>query len=272
MFVCQQLIYIQMQKTGCSHIASMLARIFNGEQIGKHNAASDDLLRTNPYVISSIRNPWDWYLSLWTFGVQDNGKLMHNLTRRNFPAAFQSILQNPLKNHSALLQEMRKDIDVWRAVYDRSDNVASFRTWLKLMHDPSNSYALGEGYGQSAVAGLCGFMTYRYLYLCCRHADKLGDVSLFTNYAALEHFDAKNCYIDFFIRQESLEAQLCEAIEKVHTLSAEQKTMIYSAAKTNTSKKSLSISDYYDVESIELIRRREFLLIEKFGYQPPTIA
>ena len=76
----------------------------------------------------------------------------------------------------------------------------------------------------------------------------------------------------FFVRQESLEDDFCEAIEKVRSLSDEDRALIYEAKKTNTSKRKLLISDYYDDETIDLILTRDALLIEKFGYNPPQLT
>jgi hypothetical protein len=272
MFQCDQLIYIQMQKTGCTHIATLLSNLFDGRQIGKHNPATEDQIKSDKYFISSIRNPWDWYLSLWTFGVQGDGALMHRLTKRHFSHCIKSAFKHPKKACADLFYEFSKDVNLWRGVYDKSDNVESFRKWLKLMHDPRNSHFVREGYGQTAIAHLCGFMTYRYLGLCCRNVMELNNPRLISNYADLVRFENDNCYIDFFIRQESLEDDLCKAIEKLCPVTHEEKELIYNAKKTNASKRSLSISDYYDKESIELIASRDRLLIEKFDYLPPKIS
>ena len=273
MFQCDQLIYIQMQKTGCTHIASLLSSLFNGEQIGKHNAATADQITSNRYFISSIRNPWDWYLSLWTFGVQGNGALMHRLTEnRRLFRSLKSVIRNPIRMYPCLLHELSRDANLWRDVYDRSDNVESFRKWLNLMHSPKNSIFLGEKYGDTAVTNFCGFMTYRYLYLCCQNVRELYKFGSISNYTDLVEFEKSNCYIDFFIRQESLESDLCEAVEKVRPLKQKEKEFIYGAKKANTSKRSLLISDYYDNKSIEIIRSRDRLLIDKFNYSPPQIA
>jgi hypothetical protein len=272
MFQCDQLIYIQMQKTGCTHIATLLSNLFDGRQIGKHNAATEDQITSNRYFISSTRNPWEWYLSLWTFGVQGNGALMHRLTKRHFSRCIKSAIKHPKKACAGLLDELSKSVSLWRSVYTRSDDVESFRKWLKLMHNPRNSHFLGEGYGQTVITHLCGFMTYRYLGLCCRNIMELNNSRGISNYADLARFENENCYIDFFIRQESLEDDLCKAVEKLRPLTHEEKELIYSAKKTNTSKRSLSISDYYDEESIELISSRDRLLIEKFDYFAPQIA
>lgn len=261
-----------MQKTGCTHIASLLSNLFNGEQTGKHNAATQAQIMSNKYFISSIRNPWDWYLSLWTYGVQGDGGLMKRLTKSNRLQSLKSTIRNPKKNYSNLFHELLKNVTAWRNVYDESDNVKSFRKWLKLIHDPSNSYFMGEGYGDTAITGFCGFMTYRYLYLCCQNVSELRNSGLISNHSDLVQYEKNNCYIDFFIRQESLEDDLYEAAERVRPLLQVEKDLIYGVKKINASKRSLLISDYYDNESIKLIYNRDKLLIDKFDYSPPQIT
>src|SRR5271154_7244887 len=191
MFQCDQLIYIQMPKTGCTHIAALLSELFDGRQIGKHNAATEDQIASNEYFVSSIRNPWDWYLSLWTFGVQGNGAFMHRLTKRHFSHCIKSAIKHLKRASVSLFHELEKDVKSWRNVYDRSHNVESFRKWLKLMHNSSNSHFLGEGYGDTVIADFCGFMTYRYLYLCCRNLVELNDLKIIASYADLVQFENK---------------------------------------------------------------------------------
>lgn len=95
MFLCDELIYIQMQQTGCTHIASILGRLVNGELIGKHNPASPDQIRHTRFFLSSIRNPWDWYLSLWTYGVSRKGALWERLVNRDVIGGSFSALGRP---------------------------------------------------------------------------------------------------------------------------------------------------------------------------------
>jgi hypothetical protein len=257
MFKCDQLIYIEMQKTGSTSIKSLLSNLFHGEQIGMHNAATQDQITSNKYIISSIRNPWDWYLSLWSFGVLGDGDLMKRLTKRN---------------DSRLSHELSENVTLWRDLYDRGDNVDSFRKWLKLIHNPGNSHFMGEGYANTAIVSFCGFMTYRYLYLCCQNISELINPGLISSYTDLVQFEKNNCYISFFIRQESLKDNLCKAVEKVRPITREEKELIYGAEKALVSKRRFLISDYYDKESIELVRSRDRLLVTKFDYSPPQIA
>lgn len=272
MFEHDKFIYIHMQKTAGTHITALLEKFFEGEQFGKHKAPKAEKLNSGKSFIASIRNPWDWYLSLWTFGVQGNGTLMRRLTKRNLYRYFRRAIKNPKKNYCKLANELSKDVNLWRGVYDSSDNVNSFRKWLKLIHDPANRYCMDEGYGDTAITDICGLMTYRYLRLCCLNPIQLEDQDAFLSYDDIVEFEKRNCYIDFFIRQESVEDDFCKALEKIRPLTQEEKGLVYSAKKTNTSKRSLMITDYYDRESIDLIQRRDSLLIEKFGYFPPEIS
>lgn len=272
MFKTDQLIYIEMQKTGCSHIGKLLSRLFDGQKIGKHNAAAKDDIASDRLIFSSIRNPWDWYLSLWTFGVQGGGAVRNRLTRRRLFRPPKSVLRSPKDIFASPFLELSKDVRLWRDVYDSSENILSFRKWLQLMHKPGNSRLLGEGYGNTVIADFCGFMTYRYLYLCCQNITELKNSDSIRNYDDLFQFENRNCYIEFFVRQESLERDLCEVLEKIRPLTKEERDLIQNARKSNTSRRSFSISEYYDKESIEIVRHRERLLIEKFDYSPPPAA
>ncbi len=272
MFTTDRFIYIQMQKTGCTHIAKLLSKIFDGKQVGTHNTASKEQIDSDLYFISSIRNPWDWYLSLWTYGVQGRGGVMSRLTKKNRREALKVAAESSsLKdNKQELLNKVLKKVAIWDQLYEDNGCVESFRKWLSLIQDPANANLLGEGYGDSQVASHCGFMSYRYLKTCCSEVGNIKESNTISNYIDLVKFERKNCYIDFFIRQESLESDLCQVLEKIRTLKQEEKSLIWGAKKTNTSVRPLSISEYYDQESKDLVLNRERLLVEKFDYQFPS--
>ena len=273
MIIVDKLVYIEQRKTGSRHIVFLLSKMFNYERIltkkgGMHNAASNDQIASNTYYfVSSMRNPWDWYLSLWTFGVEDRGALKARLTKHSYHRLHELFLSG---NFLGSFYEVTKDVSLWRDVYADSRNVQSFRKWLKLIHDPKYAYVLSEGYGRSGLSGFCGFMSHKYLSTCCAEPEKLKTPGLLSNYTDLVCFEKKNCYIDFFIRQESLEDDFCEVVEKIiRPLTQEEKDEISQSKKKNTSKRPFAISDYYDEETIDLVFSRDRLLIEKFGYPPP---
>lgn len=271
MFVTDKFVYIQMQKTGCSHIALLLSSLFEGEQIGKHDPATPEQISRKLRFISSIRNPWDWYLSLWTYGVQGQGGLHDRLTHKHYRKGLRSFHRAPLDKLIFLMDEVRKDTQPWAEVYQDGQDVALFRRWLQMVHTPDNAVWLGEGYDSSGLSGVCGFMTYRYLYLCCQTRQNVALTRNIKNIAALEEYDRTHCYIDSFIHQETLEDHLCTILQDLGSLEESERDLIYSMQKTNTSRRPLKITDYYDQASIELVRERDALLIHKFSYQAPDI-
>lgn len=265
MFVSDRFIYVQMQKTGCTHIASLLERICPGETVGKHNRATAEQQASGRCFISSTRNPWDWYLSLWTYGAQGRGGIASKLTRRHWRGPLRQALRNPAHGIPALINEYRKDIAGWQRSYQRSDDVDSFRHWLRMVHDPKNFHDLVPGASISGLAPKVGLMTYRYIGLCWKAPELLNTT---TELSSLKELDASNCYIDSFIRQESLEDDLWRTLDSLNLVSEADHPTVYGAQKENTSHRPRSIQDYYDAQSIELVRRRDALLIEKFGYRP----
>lgn len=282
MFKCDELTYIQLQKTAGNHIVGLLTQLFGGEVSGKHNPATPEQLRAAPYFIGSIRNPWDWYVSLWTFGVGGRGILRRRLTERSGWSTVKATLKNPAANYRqgllALTKDLTKDVNRWRRVYTRSDDVGSFRRWLAMIHgDGGGDVTAGEEDYDDPHLGL---MTRRYLSLYCRRdvptpARVAARVPLAhtawdeRHFARLREFEAAACYIDYFVRQESLAETLCAALENIRPLTAAEKSQIAAAAKTNTSHRPLTLAAYYDPASVDLIRTRDRLIVEKFAYQPP---
>ena len=251
MFVTDSFVYIQMQKTGCTHIASLLNEIFEGQQIGKHNALAPSELLPNRIVISSIRNPWDWYLSLWLYGVAGKGGFMHRLTNLKLMGS--------------------KQREVWRNLYS-SDDINLYRQWLKLIHSSDIGVELDDEYGNTfALSDSLGFMRYRYLRLCWKHGVAKWRPSL-DNFDDLHAYDSNLCFIDFFIRQESLETDLINICTEIRLLTSFEEEIIKNAGRTNASTRDYKIEEYYDQESIDLIMHRDQLIVKKFNYRPPIIC
>lgn len=258
MFECDQFIYVRMQKTASRFILELLKQLFTGQTIGTHCCATTQQIERTPYFISSIRNPWDWYLSLWLFGVSGRGGLRQKLTKLQWRSSF----KNP---YTSL-----KDRAEWRRLYRSSNDIHAFRKWLALLCDPQNAHNLGEGY--SPISHWVGFMTYRYLLLCCRfNAITKATLNDLNDFTALKKLEKQTCYIDYFIRQENLEQTFFQALEPVRSLSAEEVNLVKNAPRMNVSTRLFSLDDYYDQPSLDLIFNRDRLLVEKFNYLPPTL-
>lgn len=269
MFKSDKFIYVHMKKTAGTHITKLLSQLFEGEMVGtiKHNVATSEHLKSTPYFIGSIRNPWDWYLSLWTFGVAGRGELHYRLTKLELSFMWHTVLKNRYAGLRYLFDKVISEVKkTWHDVYRRSDDIASFRRWLKLIHDPATSRLLADGYG--GPGRHIGLMTYYYLVTYCRYGRPKKPLDL-GDFEQLRRFDEDACYIDSFIRQEALEESLCAACEPIRTLSPAEKSLVFKAEKTNTSFRSCRIRDYYDQASIDIIQNRDRLIVEKFNYSPP---
>ncbi len=258
MFVSDRLIYLQLQKTGSTHIAKLLEQCVGGRQLKKHSRLPADPSGTGKTIIGSVRNPWDWYVSVWAFGCTGQGQVYRRVTRRSWGGHWRRCSR-----------EWRKPVTTWRNVYGNADDPALFRQWLRLILDETRAYDLGEPYGSSGLCSFAGFYTYRYLWLYSRDLGPLLDSASVCTAEQLRQYDAENNLLDAVIRNESLEDDLIHALSVAGcTLSVEQENRIRSSGRTNTSKHK-NVGSYYDRETADLVARKEMFMIQKYRYAAP---
>ncbi len=253
---------MELHKTGCTHIGEILTELFHGKQIGKHNQANPNLFTREKIFLGSVRNPWEWYISLWTYGCYNKGGLFHRVTKnsRGWRKHFATFL-NPI--HS-------KDSKKWKKTYSNVNDANAFRLWLRMIHDLNHTKYIGEGYSDWSASQFCGLMTFRYLRLFCGKLGELEKLNQLSTFEQVKDYENKNCFIDCFIRNESLETDLFLSLEKHGVLiSSETKSKIMSKPKTNTSFRKYSSEYYYDAESKNIVSERERLIIDKFRYLFP---
>lgn len=271
MFVSERIAFIELQKTGCTHIGRLLSKLLEGEFERKHNTATPDLFTPDRKFLGSVRNPWDWYVSLWGYGCDKKGAVQGMVTKpRN---RFRKLGWNGSAMRAArtLLLGDRRQPEKWREAYADVNDPECFRKWLRMVHDPKHWNDYGEGYGVAPVSRVAGFLTYRYAVLFCKDAHSAAFRGART-FADLQSFTEANDYIDHFIRNERLEDDLVKALENCGiTLSDDQRNIVYGSAKTNTSSRKVNPGFYHDRNSIALIADREKLIIDNFGYTPPSL-
>lgn len=247
MFISDKFVFLELHKTGCTHIRKTLNYLLDGELIGSHNQASRDLFTEERIFLGSIRDPWEWYISLWAYGCDNKGGVFHNLL------------------HS-------KNRQRWRETYINTSNAEAFRTWLHMMHDPENFADIGEGYSECSVSRISGLMTYRYLYLFCTKVGEQQNLNQQPTFENIKNYDNENCFIDRFIRTENLEANLFRCIEEFGVnIPNNMKSEVLSIPKSNTSSRKFGPEYYYDIRSENLVAERERLIIDKFGYIAPSL-
>lgn len=292
MFISDTLVFVELPKTGCTHIRKLLCDVFDGQLIGKHNYPTADMFLRDSTFVGSIRNPWELYISIWSYGCDKKGGLYERVTRphcitlsncRTPKKLYNKIAgphsrrkldirKKPLCFLTALQNEITRKPCKWKDLYTYTDDKKGFRTWLKAIHSTKRRYDFGEGYGFSAINSFAGLLTYRYTSLFCRNNHLLFSKKHIHDYKSLQAFEKSNLYITHFIRNENLEGDFIKILTACGIeLSENQKQRILTSEKTNTSSRSLGVEYYYDQETAELIRQREKLIIDHFGYLPPSV-
>lgn len=286
MLISDKLIYLELPKTACSHIRDLLQLLIGGEIIGKHNRPPNYLLQKNDkFIVGSIRNPWDWYVSLWAFGCDGKGSLYSRLTSKKLNKkgliSFKEL--NTINAFSLpifvriILENYRKNINLYKEIYSDSKNPQKFRQWLKLILELTSDtkFYLGDGYPFSSISTFAGFYTYYYIRL---FAENFADVytKRFENTEELRKFDQDNNILHDVIRVEALESDLVKIINKIgYNVDWSDLELISTFkpnwhsnknSKTNSSSRNKKYQYYYDSESIELVSRREKFMIQKYGY------
>ena len=279
MYVSKNIVYTELHKTGGTHIDKWLERILVGKQIGKHNRIPKKF--QNRFVIGSIRNPWDWYVSLWAYGCAHKGSVA-KLTTKQFDFGYLSkqLHSEMGGRRTSLLRSGRqlwhwifKPVEKWKRVYNDFTEAEAFRKWLLLMFDSNRRFDFGEGYGFSPVSEKNGLLTYRFLKLYSSLSSELYwnmDLSVPKNLKGIWN---KYTIVDYMVRMESLEFDLIEAFERAGLqIDPSMKEEFASAqqSKTNTSNR-LPASYYYDEETIKLVAAHESLIVDLFDYKPPEI-
>jgi hypothetical protein len=270
MFISDKIVFVELHKTGGTHIGKLLAHLVEGKQVEKHNRPTPDLFTPGRSFLGSIRNPWDWYVSLWGYGCDGRGALFLRVTQPRGvlkPGAW----RHPRSTLRFLYHDLQRHPETWRRSYTHADDAPAFRRWLRLVYDERHRDELGEGYGESALSGYAGLLTHRYMSLFCRDDRALLDGSGPRSVEALKAYEFAYGYIRHFIRNECLEDDLVRALEACGVpLTDAQRRYVYAQGRTNTSSRKRSASYYYDEATTRLVAERERFIIEKFGYAPPA--
>lgn len=280
MFVSERLIYLQLQKTGCTHITKLLRTCVGGEERGKHSRLHWET--GGRFVLGSIRNPWSWYLSLWAYGCAGGGGFRKRTSIRSWRLSYhlsrlpKQLGVTPLpvaETLTSMARNVTKPTDRWRRVYADSDDPGCFREWLAMVFDSRRRFDFGEGFGYSPVSSYAGLLTYRYVRLFWRSLGPLFGPDAPKDLVALRQLDEEQNVLDHAVRTEHLEADLLTALAAAgEDLDGQQRAIVERgrASKTNASSHR-DLAYYYDAECLARIAERERFIIDRYGYAPPVV-
>jgi len=280
MLIADKLVFIEFRNTGASHVEKLLLKIVGGEVDNAVRVPTEEMLTSGRKLFGSIRDPWGWYLSLWTFGCAQQGELYQRMINEK---SWLKVLEKIEATAKARTKEAPAD-EVKRVAlpeqlgaeraknfwYADADNVEAFREWLRVVCALQTRRVLETGFAQSPINKIGGLMTYRYFHLYVRGAAQM-PVTIGTQ-EGLRAFETQHLVLDHIIRQDSLTEDLVRALEHSGVaLSDSQRKLIYDAKPTGKAARSAGIERFYDAASVDLVARREKFIIERFGYQRPHV-
>lgn len=257
--------YIQLQKTGCSHVARALKKISPGGQMEMHTRPTREILESGRLIAGSVRNPWDWYVSMWGYGCDGKGALFDRLTGRPrlLGQGYRRSLKGGLLN---LYYDLRRDSGFWRELYSDPGSPRLFREWLRALLDSDRSMEIGEGYSTSPLRRFAGLYTFRYCRLFHDTEEHLYDDSV-RDAASLELADREHNCVRHMIMTENIVDGIVEMLRKSGVdVTDELRTEIGSMERTNPSSRKEDYTFYYDEYTSGLVADRDSLIVKKHGY------
>lgn len=266
MLITDKIIYLQLQKTGCMHTRRILADMYkeNHMIIGDHNTLDEVPKRVLKNIddklkIGNIRNPWDWYVSLWAFGCQNRGGLFERLTNQKVSnkSGFKSYVYQRLGIEYPKLNE-----SIWTELYSDNNNFENFNAWLKLILS-ENNHGIGEKYKKKELSNFAGLLTFRYLNLYTNRKK----INTLKNAEELKAFDSNENFIDIMLKNEELHEDIIGLSTRLNYSKEKLNVILKKYSKrTNKSLRQRDYRLYYDDESIQLVEKYDKLIIEKYNY------
>lgn len=251
MIIAENFIYLELHKTGSTHLRKLFKDNFDISIIGKHNSifevfrdSSNEVLKSK-LIFGSIRNPFTWYLSLWAYGCNSKGHLFNLKTKISRKNIFNLKLRE-LKN--------------WKRVYSDVNNPIYFHGWLKMVMEFSEKDANNLTFNNISLDKNVGFMTKRFLDIYYNFNEKDNFIN---NNMKIDNLK-KRLVVNYFFSQENLVQDFKRLIK--NNLNNPKRTLIIDNSFSNSTKKNKS-DFYYNDESIELVSKYDSILLDTFKYK-----
>tara|TARA_Y100000590_G_C15669310_1_gene995693 strand:+ start:90 stop:905 length:816 start_codon:yes stop_codon:yes gene_type:complete len=269
MFLSKDFCYLELHRSASAHISKLLEKYFpKGKRIGIHDRADKDTYNSKIFFLGSIRNPWDWYVSMWAKACEKRGELYEWTALKKFRFHRLGLKTKPFLSPYIFFNQFVKPFKKWNEVYVDPKNLDNFRSWLKLIlkdriHDD------GSGFGLSSIHNFSGQLTYRYLCLFSKRTEDLFNNSI-SNFDDMKRFDENYNVLNYVIKLENLENDFINFLTKLNMkVDPSEEKLISNLSRTNKSSRINNFIEYYDQESIDIVYQKERLIIDKYNYDLP---
>jgi len=248
MFIHEKFVFLALSKTGCTYTQRVLDRLLTGIRTDGRHLRMNEAVNiykidvSNRLKVGNVRNPWDWYVSLWGYGCMGKGSLYRHLLQQHPDKPIQSF-------------------------YADVNDPELFQQWLKvLLLDDSIKTTIGDSGSQLPILKTAGLYSYRYLkqYSCVSRRK----IATLTSPAQIKAFDASENVVDLFIKTEDIDQGIAWLLNwlEVTPETLEKYQRIRETVNKNNSDRT-NYQFYYDDFSRDLVGDREQLIIEKHNYR-----
>ncbi len=274
--VNDRLVFLRLQKCASTTISGLLLKTVGGERLEPSHRRID-FDPGSRFVFASVRDPWSWYLSMWSFGCQGKGLARRHTGSRPRLRSIGTTLIREVKSDrrslKAALAEFSahrsRPVEMYERLYRDVNDVGAFREWLRIVHDDAGASDLNPNYFLGSLPAIAGFYTFNYLWLFVRDIVPIQTVGAIKNSDALATFDAEQNICDAFVRTDRLSNDLPAALTCAgYDMNGElgDRVRAGSAIRANQSAHSALI-DYFDDSAVELVAGRDALIIAKHQFK-----
>jgi hypothetical protein len=250
----ENFIYLDVYKTGSTHVVDLLKRVTAGRAItrSRHSPLRRGLLnfgKPGKFTFATVRNPWDWYVSMWAYGHTTENPLYQHILEAFGP-----------ERHSAL--------------YNTGNPAASFSEWLRSIHDPAFLAVALKKFRlpHTGLTPFMGFYTYRFMKVTLPSPEILLRWPFIRSMDGAIAFQKRWAMYDGVLKTETLDDDLRRLAETHGPALGFRPNAVaiidrMAANHKNISNRTLaSYRDYYSDELRDLVARRDRLVIDLFGY------
>ena len=218
MYLNDKFLYIDLSKTGTVSVRNWLRDLeFTSVDETHHRKPTLAQIESSALIFGTVRDPWSYYLSLWTYGVarKNLSGMYLNLTRFRIhksrgwnlsrKSSLKSIAAYPM---AAFREDYKSNLQLYA---DQTDTVA-FGIWLKKILKPSTAVLFNGSYYGSGLHQVIGYYSYLYVLKYCMNEQAFHSATL-TSIDDVFKWDAQQCYVQKFLHTHRLEFDFRDLIE-----------------------------------------------------------
>lgn len=256
-------VFLELSRTGSTYARYILKQIPNSQAVGKkHNMYLDGKHREEfdkKNKVGTIRNPFEFYVSLFAFCCSKRGGLYDRITKK--PDIFSYYNVTDVLKVVYLHFKYKKE---WMKISEGENSNENFKAFLKMLFEIKPEAYCGY-YGLSGINKSAGFLTFYYLKLYTRNF--VNDSRKINGHKSLVEYDSNNNFVDVMLRNEILKPQLLENYQYyADSMEIVEKAIANKPPRSKTSTEKKPFHLFYDDELRDFIYEKDRFIFEKYNY------